>query len=59
MRGKSARVGSDFVAESPRNPLFPFHLPTKGGLFGWDNLQLFSGSDQVECGDPKWKTACH
>src|SRR5271156_4025729 len=34
MRGKSARVGSGFVAESPRNPFPPFQLPTRSRLVG-------------------------
>jgi hypothetical protein len=44
MRGKSARVGSGFVAESPRNPFPLFQLPT-GSRLVWDKHN-FSGTSR-------------
>jgi hypothetical protein len=40
MRGKSARVGSGFVAESPTSLFPPFQLPTRSKV-SLGQLQLF------------------
>jgi hypothetical protein len=50
MRGKSARVGSGFVAESPTSPFPPFQLPIKRRFLVETKLQLFSVSSRSNMG---------
>jgi hypothetical protein len=50
MRGKSARVGSGFVAESPTSPFPPFQLPIKRRFLVGDKTATFFGVVQVQYG---------